>query len=275
MPLPRSPFDMAGTSPVTHRFLGQVALVTGAASGIGARVAERLLTEGGHVCLVDLDVSALQPLVDRHPERTIARSCDVRDDSAVAAVFEAAKEAFGTIDLVVHAAGVATAVKPVQDQGVDDFRRVMGINVEGTFVVLKHAARAMIAREPSHGVIVNISSVNAVQASAGMSAYCTSKAAVAMLTRAAALDLAPHGIRVVDVAPGLIETPMTSRSITSRPDVLGAIVDSTPLGRIGTTDDVASAVLFLASPEASFTTGSTFFVDGGIRLRPPPARART
>lgn len=257
---------------MTEQFEGRVALVTGGASGIGRGVVERFLKEGASVGIADLDVAACTALADAHPGRVLTIPTDVTIEASALEAVRLTTDSLGPIGIAVNAAGIASRVVPLHEQSVDDFRRVMRVNVDGTFIVMAQAARAMIAANLG-GVIINISSVNAAQAGRGMGAYCTSKAAVAMLTQVAALDLAPHDIRVLAVAPGLIQTPMTARSITSRPDVLGPIVNSTPLGRVGTVDDVASTVLFLASDQASFSTGSTFYVDGGIRLSAPPPRA--
>lgn len=258
---------------LNSRFEDRVAFVTGGASGIGLKIGERFIDEGGKISLIDLDVKGAEELLDQYPDRVLATIVDVTDEASVLAAVTATVKQFGHLDVVVNAAGITGGVIPSQEADLDIFKRVMAVNVDGTFLTLKHGARAMLAS--GGGVVVNIASINAIQPGKGMGAYCASKAAIGMLTQVAALDLAPHKIRVVAVGPGLIATPMTARSITSVPELLQSCIDNTPAGRVGETDDVASAVLFLASDEASFITGTTTYVDGGTLLRPFPERPAT
>jgi NAD(P)-dependent dehydrogenase (short-subunit alcohol dehydrogenase family) len=258
---------------LTGRFAGKVAVVTGGASGVGLRTAERLLEEGSTVAVLDTRISGSATLRSAYPDRLMPIeldvSCEPDVDDAVAGVVDR----WGRLDIAVNAAGIGGGVVAVHDMELEHWRRLSRVNLDGTFLVLKHAARAMAMS--GGGVIVNVTSVNAVQPAKGMAAYCVGKAGVAMLTQVAALDLAQHRIRVVAVGPGLTATPLTAPSFTSDPTILAQYTAGMLLGRIGEPDDIASAICFLASDEAAFITGVTLYVDGGNLLRALPERPPT
>jgi len=248
------------------------ALVTGAASGLGAAIAQRLSREGYRVAIVDTDGAAAQAQASEL-SGAVAFAADVTDELAIEAVLDA----FGDIpDVLVNNAGIVR-FGPILEHSVADFRKVIDVNLTGTFIVTRAVARRMVTR--GSGAIVNITSLNAVAPSPDAGAYPASKAAVALLTQHFALALGPHGIRVNAVAPGFIDAGM-SAPIYENSEVRGARGGAVPVGTLGTADDVAEAVLFLASDRARYTTGQQLMVDGGVSFslknhlpRKAPARA--
>jgi NAD(P)-dependent dehydrogenase (short-subunit alcohol dehydrogenase family) len=227
-----------------------VAIVTGAASGIGAACADRLASEGATV--VTLDVAG-----------AVDHRLDVRDEPAVAAAVASVVGDHGHLDVVVHAAGVAGG-GPVHLLEGEEWDRVVDVNLKGTFHIGKHAAVPMLAQ--GHGSIVNIASIEGLEGTEGGSAYNASKGGVVMLTKSMAIDYGRRGIRVNCICPGGIDTPML-RSITE-PVGMEAyrekLRDQHLLGRFGRPSEIAAAAAFLASDDASFVTGHALVVDGGF-----------
>ena len=248
------------------RLEGRVAVVTGGASGIGRAVAEAYLVEGASVVLGDRNAELLASTAQALGERCATSVGDVTVEADVEQLVATAVDRFGRLDVGVNCAGFAT-LAPVVDHDLAAWREVVDVCLTGVFLSVKHEARAM--RAGGGGAIVNIASINARQPGEGMAAYCSAKAAVEMLTRVAAMELAPSGIRVAGIGPGLIDTPLTAYQ-RDMPAFRQAYLDNTPLGRIGTTTDVAAAALFLASDDASWVTGETLFVDGGALTRAYP-----
>jgi NAD(P)-dependent dehydrogenase (short-subunit alcohol dehydrogenase family) len=246
------------------RLEGKIAFVTGAGSGIGAACARRFAEEGARLAGFDLTDSPLEDwkLAQARSSDAMYLRGDVRDEAAVAAALKSACERFGRIDVVVNAAGVAGG-GPVHLASAAEWDRVVDINLKGTFFVCKHALPAML--EQGGGNIVNIASVEGLEGSEGGSAYNASKGGVVLLTRNMAMDYARKGIRVNAVCPGFIDTPML-RGVFGLPgmqEMLAKIVDAHQLGRLGRPEEIASAVLFFASDDASFVTGQALAVDGG------------
>lgn len=248
------------------RLEGRVAVVTGGASGIGRAIAEAYLAEGASVVLGDRNAELLSATAEALGERCATSVGDVTVEADVEQLVATAVDTFGRLDVGVNCAGFAT-LAPVVDHDVAAWREVVDVCLTGVFLSVKHEARAMQAG--GGGAIVNIASINARQPGQGMSAYCSAKAAVEMLTRVAAMELAPSGIRVAGIGPGLIDTPLTAYQ-RDMPAFREAYLDNTPLGRIGTTSDIAAAAVFLASDDASWVTGETLFVDGGALTRAYP-----
>jgi NAD(P)-dependent dehydrogenase (short-subunit alcohol dehydrogenase family) len=241
---------------MTGRLAGKRALVTGVASGIGAACARRFAREGARVA--GLDLSKPRPdlaLVSFH-------EADVREEAAVQAAVAAALAALGGLDVVVNAAGVAGG-GPAHVCDLAEWRRVLDVNLTGTFLVTKHALPALLAQK--RGSIVNLASVEGLEGGESMSAYNASKGGVVLLTKNLALDYGPFGVRVNALCPGFIRTPMTALlGDPSLAPVTERIAAAHALGRLGEPEEVANAALFLASDEASFVSGAALTVDGGF-----------
>lgn len=242
---------------------GKVAAITGAARGIGKACARRFLDDGVKVVISDVDAEGLaataaelaRPDALRTVVGNVARRADV--DQLVAA---AVKE-FGRLDIMVNNAGVARN-RDILDITEEEFDEIIGINLKGAFFGVQAAARQMIA-QGGGGVIVNMSSVNALLAIPSLATYAISKGGMKQLTSVAAVALAPHNIRVVAVGPGTILTDMVKSSIYTSEDARKTVMSRTPAGRGGEPGEVASVVAFLASDDASYITGQTIYPDGG------------
>ena len=239
----------------------KVALVTGAARGIGLAVAKRFLAEGWRVALLDIEGQLLRGAVAglANPEATMALSCDVSDAAAVAGALTEVERRFGRLDALVNNAGIAVFA-PLLQTSDDDWKRVLEVNLTGPFFCTKAAVPLM--REHGGGAIVNITSISAVRASTLRSAYGTSKAGLAHLTKQLAVELASLGIRVNGVAPGPVETAMAKAVHT--PEIRADYHDAIPLNRYGLEEELAEAVFFLCSDRASYITGQILAVDGGF-----------
>jgi meso-butanediol dehydrogenase / (S,S)-butanediol dehydrogenase / diacetyl reductase len=251
------------------RLDGRVALVTGGASGIGAACVRRFADEGAIAIGLDVNAVPASEWADRGARRFLA--VDVRDEDAIRAAVSAIVQEHEQLDVVVNAAGVegyGTAVAIDRDE----WERVIGVNLTGTFLVCKHVLPVMVAARG--GSIVNLSSVEGLEAIESQPAYSASKGGVVLLTRNLAIDFGPAGVRVNCLCPGLVRTPMTEMlfdpAIT---EIRDRFIAQHMLGRAGLPEEIAAAALFLASDDASFVTGHALVVDGGFtagrRLVPP------
>ncbi|MGY3618535.1 SDR family NAD(P)-dependent oxidoreductase [Bradyrhizobium sp. USDA 10063] len=239
----------------------KVALVTGAARGIGLATARRFLAEGWRVALLDIERELLNEAVAglKQAESTLALPCDVADAASVAAAVDAVKKRFGRLDALVNNAGVAVFA-PLLETSDADWSRILAVNLTGPFLCAKAAAPLM--REHGGGAIVNITSISAVRASTLRSAYGTSKAGLAHLTKQLAVELASLGIRVNAVAPGPVDTAMAKAVHTAA--IRADYHDAIPLNRYGLEEELAEAIFFLSSDRASYITGQILAVDGGF-----------
>jgi NAD(P)-dependent dehydrogenase (short-subunit alcohol dehydrogenase family) len=244
------------------RLSNRVALVTGAASGIGRATARRFVAEGAMVVAGDVDLSGLDALAAELGDAVRVRRCDVTREDDVASLADLAGQVFGRLDIALANAGAGT-FSPLVDHPLGEWQRIIDLCLTGVFLTTKHAARAMVAHG-NGGSIISIASLNAVQPAQGMAAYCAAKAGVAMLNQVAALELGPHGIRANTIAPGLVETAATG-GFFSMPEVVDSFIDNAPIGRYAQPEEVASLATFLASDEASFITGTTHHIDGGAQ----------
>jgi NAD(P)-dependent dehydrogenase (short-subunit alcohol dehydrogenase family) len=242
---------------------GRTYIVTGAASGIGRATASRLLQEGAAV--VGADVAAADAPGDGRWE---FRTTDVTDEGSVAALVQAAVAFGGTIDGVVHAAGVAGG-GPVHLLPAKEWARILDVNLTGTFLMAKHAIAQMLAqpaRDGRRGSVVTVASIEGLEGTAGGSAYSASKGGVVLLTKNMAIDYAGRGIRVNAICPGFVDTPMTEAVFGSpgMEETLADIVHEHKLGRrMARPDEIASVAAFLLSDDSSFVTGHALPVDGG------------
>ncbi|MBO4226567.1 SDR family NAD(P)-dependent oxidoreductase [Bradyrhizobium neotropicale] len=239
----------------------KVALVTGAARGIGLATARRFLAEGWRVALLDIERELLNEAVAslKQAENTLALPCDVSDAVAVAAAVATVEKRFGRLDALVNNAGVAVFA-PLLETSDADWSRILAVNLTGPFLCAKAAAPLM--REHGGGAIVNITSISAVRASTLRSAYGTSKAGLAHLTKQLAVELASLGIRVNAVAPGPVDTAMAKAVHTAA--IRADYHDAIPLNRYGLEEELAEAIFFLSSDRASYITGQILAVDGGF-----------
>jgi len=234
-----------------------VALVTGAAQGIGKACAEALAEDGYHVVLADVQESVKDAAAALGGTGLI---CDMADPAAITAMFDHIEGEIGPVAALVNNAGVAMP-GDFLDYDLNAFERVININLRGVFVALQRAGRTMVDRGIK-GAIVNMSSINALVAIPSIPAYCASKGGVMQLTKSASLALAQHGVRVNAVGPGSIDTEMMA-GVNADPGAMKMVMSRTPMLRVGTPQEIANVVAFLCSDKASYITGETIYVDGG------------
>lgn len=249
------------------RFEDRVAIVTGAANGIGRGCAERLAREGARVLLADVDAdngeSAAAHVAEAAggDDRAAYVQCDVGDGEQVRALVDRAVRDWGALDLCVANAAVVHAADFLELEEAD-FDRVLRVNLKGVFLVGQAAARAMV-QQGRGGAIVNMSSINQQVALPDQVPYCVAKGGIQQLTRVMALSLAQKGVRVNAVGPGSIGTEMLESVLASDPKARHKVLSRTPMGRVGQVEEIASVVSFLLSEEASYVTGHTLMADGG------------
>jgi NAD(P)-dependent dehydrogenase (short-subunit alcohol dehydrogenase family) len=248
-------------------FENQVALVTGAGSGIGLATAKGFAEAGASVVLAGHHEESLRAaakdLIDAG-HKALAVRCDVADEHQVAAMVEQTISTFGRLDAAFNNAGVQSPIAETADASGDEFDRVNAINLRGIWSCMKYELIQM--RKQGSGAIVNTSSLGGLVGIAGRGAYHASKHGVLGLTKSAALEYASRGIRINAVCPGIIDTPMVSGMLTSEPEAMKELLKEVPIGRLGRPEEVASAVLWLCSQGASFVIGHALVVDGGYTI---------
>lgn len=237
-----------------------IALVTGGAQGIGYASAEALAEDGARLVLVDINAEGVAAAAKQLGGDTVGLVCDMGDADAVSRLFDQVEAEVGPVSILVNNAGVALP-SDFLETSMEDFRRVIDINLIGVFAATQRAAKTMVAKGIK-GAIVNMSSINAVVAIPAIASYCASKGGVMQLTKAASLALAPHGIRVNAVGPGSIDTAMLA-GVNANPEAKKVALSRTPLQRFGDAREIGDVVAFLASDKASYITGETVNVDGG------------
>lgn len=255
---------------MTGRLAGKVALVTGAAGGIGRATARLFAREGAAVVAADLDVAAGDELLAELGADHTFLVLDVGDERAWIDARAHLQERYGRLDVLVNNAGIVLPPQPVTGIGLADWRRLMAVNVDGVFLGTKHMLPLM--RESGGGSIVNVSSIAGIRPSANASAYAASKGAVRLFTKAVALECAAarDGVRVNSIHPGMVETPIWDDLIPrsakgpARETVLDALASrEVPIGRLGQAEEIAAGILWLAGDESSYMTGAELVLDGG------------
>ena len=251
------------------RLSGKIALITGGAAGIGLQTAHLFLKEGAKLALVDLDQAELDKAAEDlgQPEDVLTIAADVASADVTKTYVDQTVERFGRIDIFFNNAGIEGKVAPLPDQKIEEFDKVIAVNVRGAFLGLQHVLPVMTGQ--GGGSIINMSSIAGLKGSPNLAPYITSKHAVVGMTRAAAIEAAPANVRVNSVHPSPINTRMM-RSLEDGfspghgGEVKAQLEQSIPLGRYGEATDVANLVLFLASDESRFITGAQYPVDGGM-----------
>lgn len=246
-------------------FKDQVALVTGAAKGMGLATARAFAENGASVVLADIDGDLAAQEVKRIVAAggaAIGTACDVADETQVAAMIDLAVAEYGRLDMAFNNAGIQVPPSDAADEPLANFERVTAVNQRGVWACMKHELRVM--RSQGSGAIVNCSSLGGLVGLPGRAAYHGTKHAVIGMTKSAGVEYAPRGIRINAICPGTIDTPMVQAMLEGQSDAMAEIMKQQPIGRLGRSEEIAAAVLWLCSPAASFVIGAALPVDGGF-----------
>lgn len=239
------------------RLPDKITIITGAGLGIGRAMALRFAAEGARVIAADINGAQEQVAAAAQGE-VVPFHCDVSQPDQVAALVEFCRARYGRLDVLCNNAGISNPPTPLHEITLEQWDRVMNVNVRGAFLVLKHAIPLLLAS--GGGAVVNTASIGSFRATRGSGAYITSKGAIKMLTQVAALDYVGDNIRVNAICPGTVQTPMVE---AASPEQRAFLTARTPMGRLATPEEVAALALFLASDEASHITGASYLIDGG------------
>ncbi len=237
-----------------------IALITGGAQGIGYACAEAIAELGAKIILADINEQGVKQAAEKLGNGTLGMACDMGSPEQINAMFDNIESEIGPVSILVNNAGIAMPGDFLETT-LEQFQKVIDVNLTGSFIALQRAAKSMVAHS-IEGSIVNMSSINAVVAIPSIAAYCASKGGIMQLTKATALALAEHNIRVNAVGPGSINTEMMA-GVNDNPKALASVMSRTPLKRIGKAREIGDVVAFLASDKSSYVTGETIYVDGG------------
>ncbi|EJU12594.1 short-chain dehydrogenase [Sphingomonas sp. LH128] len=248
-----------------YDFTGQVALVTGASSGMGLATAQAFAQAGAAVVLADVNADALAAQTEKLAatgHRVLGVTCDVADEVQVEDMLAQTIVAFGRLDMAFNNAGIQVDPSDAADETAENFDRVNAVNMRGVWTCMKHELKVM--REQGSGAIVNCSSLGGLVGLPQRAAYHASKHGVIGMTRSAAMEYAPRGVRINAICPGTIYTPMVADMLEGQADAMKEIMRDQPIGRLGRADEIAASVLWLCSEGASFVVGVALPVDGGF-----------